>query len=97
MKTRSELEAAACKGMTNEDLANRGEEGYGKMIMRKRYYAAGARMAAAAAQQLKKDLDAALERIATLEKSIVQLDALSKPVENTAEIDLILSSIMTKH
>ena len=56
MTDRTTLALAACAGLSDAELAERGNQGYAKMIQRKRKYAQAARMMAVANAHLAKEL-----------------------------------------
>lgn len=96
MTDRTTLALAACAGLTDTELAERGAQGFKKMRDRKRQYANAARMLAkgmelaeAKIASLEKQLDAAKKQIATLE----QLDA---PVTDTTQAADMLTAIAGK-
>lgn len=83
MTDRTTLALAACAGISDTELAERGNQGYAKMIQRKRKYAQAARMLAVANAHLAKELAKTLE----------QLDA---PVGDTTLAAGMLASIAAK-
>jgi hypothetical protein len=93
MTDRTTLALAACAGLTDAELAERGPQGFKKMRDRKRQYATAARMLAkgmelaeAKIADLQKQLDAAKKHAAALE----QLDA---PVTDTTQAANLLAAL----
>jgi hypothetical protein len=93
MTYRTTLALAACAGISDAELAERGDQGFKKMRDRKRVYAKAARMLAkgmelaeAKIADLQKQLDAAKMHTAALE----QLDA---PVTDTTQAAGLLAAL----
>lgn len=93
---REQLALAACEGLSDEDLVNRGECGFPKMIDRKRKYAATARMLYAENLILKKQLADAAEQLEQSKQVIAQLESLNVHVEDTTQAQALLNGLLSK-
>ena len=78
-QTRIALALAACEGLSNEELAERGAGGFNAMIQRKRMYAAAARKLAAAAAAIQKKLEKTQVELAQAIQTVNTLEALDAP------------------
>lgn len=96
MADRTALALAACEGMSNEDLANRGANGFPKMILRKRKYATLARTLAVALQAALKKNKALETELAIAKATIAQLEALDKPITDTTQAAELLAGALKK-
>lgn len=97
------LALAACERLSDEELAQRGADGYRKMRDRKRYYAAAARTIQAIGQKLLSDNKKLSDEIASLKKQLAQaksqietLEQLDKPITDTGLASSMLAGIMSK-
>lgn len=96
MTNRTALALAACDGLTDQDLADRGPQGFKKMIERKRKYAAAARLLTVANAQLAAHLKAAQTKLAELEQKVATFEAIEKleaPINDTAQAAELLAGI----
>jgi len=103
MTDRTSLALAACKGLTDQELAERGVEGYRKMRDRKRHYAAMARGMAAVILQAKEELEkkdkhiaALTNRIAQMQMTINEMQSLDAPVGDTTQAASLLANLGKK-
>lgn len=99
MTDRTSLALAACSGLSDAELADRGPQGFKKMIERKRKYAHAARTLVIASAALEAQLSAAQARIAQLEQQVATYKAIEKldaPVEDTSQAADMLASISKK-
>lgn len=103
MTDRTTLALAACEGLPDAELAERGAQGFKKMIERKRKYAAAFRMTSAAGvavvQELKKATAKAEELQAKLDKAnatIAALQAMDTPVSDTTQAADMLKNLGKK-
>jgi hypothetical protein len=88
---RIDLALAACEGMSDEELAQRGAGGYKAMRDRKRDYAAKFRTLAVGLPAVKKQIDASdteisglKQKLAVAESQLAQLKALDAPMDDTS-------------
>lgn len=86
------LALAACQGITDAELNERGTGGYAAMIVRKRNYASAARLLDAGMSVMKKQLSAATAQAATMATSIKELEASEAPITDTSEAAALLAS-----
>lgn len=96
MKDRTTLAIAACEGLTNEDLAQRGAGAFAKMIERKRKYAFAARTLADTLSAAKKTIDNLQQQLALAQAQIATMQELDAPVPDTTEAAALLASISVK-
>ena len=96
MTDRTTLALAACAGISDTELAERGTQGYTKTIQRKRKYAAAARLLAVANAQLAKELAKTQAALKAAQAQITALEQLDAPVGDTALAAGILASIAAK-
>lgn len=97
--TRIALALAACEGMTDSDLQERGAGGFSAMINRKRHYAAAARLMATAAKEYQQALLTATSRLIKAEATQTELsalDALDSAPQDTTQASAMLSAILGK-
>lgn len=89
------LALAACEGLTDKDLKERGPRGFLKMIERKRKYATAARVLHAAAEKQNKQIKAMSTTIADLQAKNTALieSKLDQPVENTDQAAAMLAAL----
>ena len=96
MTDRANLALAACAGLSDAELAERGNQGYAKMIQRKRKYAAAARLLAVANAQLTKELAQAKAALKAAQAQLTTLEQLDAPVDDTTLAAGMLASIAAK-
>jgi cell division protein FtsB len=96
MTDRTTLALAACQGLSDAELAERGTGGYLKMRDRKRKYSTAAKMLYVAGQKQHAELQKAQARIAQLEAEVAALKALQADVEDTTEAAQMLQAISAK-
>ena len=96
MTDRTTLALAACAGITEAELVERGNQGYAKMIQRKRKYAAAARLLAVANAQLAKELAKTQAALKAAQAQITALEQLDAPVGDTSLAAGMLASIAAK-
>ena len=96
MTDRTTIALAACKGMTDADLAQRGTAGFAKMIDRKRKYATAARTLAAAGNKLATENEALKKQVAALQAQLATLEQLDAPVTDTSAAQSLLAGIKAK-
>lgn len=95
MTDRTTLALAACKGLTDEDLAKRGPAGFAKMIDRKRKYAFAARAMAVTVGTLEKKIADLQHQLALAQAQITSLQELDTPVTDTSDAQAMLAGIFT--
>lgn len=96
MTDRTTLALAACAGISDAELAERGAQGFKKMIERKRKYATAARRAAVANAQLAKELAKTKAALKAAQAQLTTLEQLDAPVGDTALAAGMLASIAAK-
>lgn len=96
MTDRTTLALAACKGITDAELADRGEAGYMKMRDRKRHYAAAARTIAVIGKKLLSDNKQLEAKVAALQKQLATLEQLDAPVTDTTDAANLLACLTKK-
>ena len=99
MTNRTALALAACDGLTDQDLADRGPQGFKKMIERKRKYATAARLLTVANVKLAEELKAAKAKLADLQQKVATYEAIEKleaPINDTAQAADLLAGISKK-
>ena len=96
MTDRTTLALAACAGISDAELAERGTQGYAKMIQRKRKYAQAARMLAVANAHLIKQLAQAKAALEAAQTQLTTLEQLDAPVGDTALAAGMLAHIAAK-
>ena len=96
MTDRTTLALAACTGISDAELAERGNQGYAKMIQRKRKYAQAARMMAVANAHLIKQLAQAKAALEAAQTQLTTLEQLDAPVGDTTLAAGMLASIAAK-
>ena len=96
MTDRTTLALAACAGISDAELAERGTQGYAKMIQRKRKYAQAARMLAVANAHLAKELAKTQAALKAAQAQLTTLEQLDAPVGDTALAAGMLASIAAK-
>ena len=87
------LALAACEGLSNEELAQRGTGGYKKMIQRKRAYAESARYYGSVIEKLVPAAEAQAKELAAIKASLSMLEQLDKPVDDVSEAAALLAEI----
>lgn len=96
---RADLALAACQGLTDAELADRGPQGFKKMIERKRKYATAARILTVGTTKLSQELKIARQRIADLEKQVAtyqSLEKLDSPIDDTTQAASLLANLGKK-
>lgn len=103
MTDRTTLALAACAGLTDAELAQRGTSAFSKMIERKRKYANAARALAKGIEIAEAALTAKNKQIADLQKQLAAakshaaaLEQLDAPVTDTAQAAAMLAAISGK-
>ena len=96
MTDRTTLALAACSGISDAELAERGNQGYAKMIQRKRQYAQAARMLAVANAHLIKQLAQAQAALKAAQTQLTTLEQLDAPVGDTSVAAGMLAHIAAK-
>lgn len=87
------LALAACEGLSDAELAQRGAGGFKKMIERKRAYANSARYYGAVIEKLVPAAEANAKELAALKASFQTLEQLDKPVDDVSEAAALLAGI----
>lgn len=93
---RTTLALAACKGLTDEELAQRGPEGFRKMRDRKRQYATAARMLAKGMELAEARIAKLQHELAAARQQLQALEQLDSPVTDTAQAAEMLAGIAKK-
>ena len=103
MKSRIELALDACSGLTDEELAKRGNGSFAKMIERKRNYAFAARslnstqeVLMAELKSARKQLAAAQEEVGKAQALIAMLEHLDAPVTDTSQALELIEDALKK-
>lgn len=99
MTDRTTLALAACQGLSDAELADRGPQSFKKMIERKRKYAASARILIVTAVQQEKKIEALKAQVAALTQQVATFQAIEKleaPVDDTTQAASMLASIASK-
>lgn len=96
MTDRTTLALAACQGLTDEELAQRGPEGYRKMRDRKRQYATAARMLAKGMEMAEAKIAKLQDQVAKLQARVAALQELDAPVTDTSEAASLLANLAKK-
>lgn len=90
---RAELALMACDGMSDDELVMRGKGAFAGMIHRKRKYADAARKIATVAEAMSIKIKELEEELLLAKQVIADLDALSAPVNDLSEANIILSNL----
>lgn len=90
--TRIALALAACEGLSDAELQQRGTGGFANMIARKRNYANAARLVAAGMGVLQSQLKTVSLQAANMATSIKELEANEAPITDTSEAAAILAA-----
>lgn len=85
MADRTTLALKACEGMTDEDLAQRGDKGFSKMIIRKRAYAAAARQLANQNEKLKAEMAKMAVKLKILTAQVETLESFEAPISDASK------------
>ena len=93
MTDRITLALAACEGLSNEELAQRGAGGFKAMIERKRTYARAARHMYATLQGLVPAAAAQAKELTAIKTNIEALEQMDKPVEDVSQAAELLANI----
>lgn len=96
MTDRTTLALAACAGIDDTELAQRGAQGFKNMIQRKRKYAAAARIMAVANEHLAKELAKTQAALKAAQAQLTALEQLDAPVGDTSLAAGMLASIAAK-
>lgn len=96
MTDRATLALAACQGLDDTDLAQRGAQGFKNMIDRKRKYAAAARILAVANEHLAKELAKTQAALKAAQAQITTLEQLDAPVGDTSQALSMLTALAHK-
>jgi len=96
MTDRTTLALAACAGLSDAELAQRGAQGYAKMIERKRKYAAAARLVATANEVLAKELAKTKAALKAAQAQLTTLEQLDTPISDTTQAMGMLANIAAK-
>ena len=97
--TRIALALAACEGMTDTELQERGPKAFSAMINRKRHYAAAARSMAVAVREYQQALLNATSKLLKAEATqteLAALDALDSTQPDTTQASAMLSALAGK-
>lgn len=95
--TRTQLALAACEGLSDAELAERGAQGFAKMIIRKRTYATAARALDKANQKLAGDNKALKDQLAAITAKYDELLASTQPqVDDLADAEQALAKFTGK-
>lgn len=87
------LALAACEGLTDLELSQRGAGAFLKMIERKRAYAKTARYYGAALEKVVPIAEANAKELTAMKAAVDQLEQLDKPVDNVSEAASLLAGI----
>jgi len=87
------LALAACEGLSDAELAQRGAGGYKAMIERKRSYAASARYYGAVIEKMVPVAEDNAKELAALRGAYQILEQLDAPVEDVSEAAALLAGI----
>lgn len=90
------LALAACEGLSDAELAQRGPGAFKSMINRKRGYAQSARYYGAVLEKVVPALEAARKELEALKTAQATLEQLDKPVDDVTEAAALLAGIATK-
>ena len=93
---RIDLALAACEGLTDTELKQRGPGGFKAMIERKRKYSAAANQFATAAAILNKRLNATVKQLAQVQANVAEMNALDVPVADVTQAADMLSALSKK-
>lgn len=96
MTDRATLALAACQGIDDADLAQRGTQGFKNMIDRKRKYATAARLLAVTNQHLAQELAQAKKALAAAQAELAEIKALDAPVGDTSQALAMLTALAHK-
>ena len=96
MTDRATLALAACQGLDDTDLAQRGAQGFKNMIDRKRKYAAAARILVVTNQHLAKELAKTQSALKAAQAQITTLEQLDAPVGDTSQALSMLTALARK-
>lgn len=96
MTDRTTLALAACQGLSDTELAERGQAGYQKMRDRKRHYAGLARAVTLALAVQNKHVKQLQAQVAQLQATIAELQNLDAPVTDTSAAAAMLAGIGKK-
>lgn len=87
------LALAACEGLSDADLAQRGAGAFKSMIERKRAYAKSARYYGSVLEKLVPLAEAQAKELAAVKASFETLEQLDQPVEDVSEAAALLAGI----
>ena len=90
------LALAACEGLTNEELAQRGPGGFKAMIERKRNYANAARHFAAILKQAGKKVQALQQQLIAQQATMATIEQMDKPVADVSAAAALLAGLQAK-
>ena len=90
------LALAACEGLSDAELAQRGAGGFKAMIERKRSYAAAARHLHAVLEKVAPAAQAQAKELAALKESFATLEQLDAPVVDVSEAAALLAGLSGK-
>ena len=96
MTNRTALALAACDGIPDTELADRGPQGFKRMIERKRKYATAARLLTVVNVKLGEELKAAQAKLAELQQKVATYEAIEKleaPISDTSAAANLLAGI----
>lgn len=93
MTDRTALALAACEGLTNEELAQRGAGGFKYTIERKRAYARAARHMHATLHKLVPAAAAQAMELAAIKTNIEAIEQMDKPVEDVSQAAELLANL----
>lgn len=96
MTDRTTLAIAACQGIDDAELAQRGPQAFGKMIDRKRKYATAARIMALTNEHLAQELAQAKAALAAAQAELAEIKALDAPVGDTTQALSMLTALAHK-
>lgn len=87
------LALAACEGLSDAELAQRGAGSFKAMIERKRGYAKSARYYGAVLEKVVPALEAARKELEAMKAAQTTLEQLDNPVEDVSEAAALLAGI----
>ena len=93
MTDRTTLALAACTGLSDAELAERGASAFARMITRKRQYATAARTMTAVSKKLLTENAELAKQLAQAQATIKALQELDAPITDTTEAAGLLAGL----